>query len=96
MPTLTIEYRDDRERLLLEQALGYLGHLRQVAQTAPAGTVLEACEQVALTKGRELLRTTLATSLESRLATDEQKGGPPAPAPRRTLPIPRGATPGPS
>jgi hypothetical protein len=45
MPTLTIEYRDDAERLALEQAIAYVAHLRQLAQDAPDGTVLAACER---------------------------------------------------
>ena len=44
MPTLTIEYRDDSERLALEQAIAYVAHLRSVAQDAPDGTVLDTCE----------------------------------------------------
>lgn len=81
MPLLTIEYQDEHERLALEQAVAYFRQLRQVAQTAPAGTVLAACEQVALTEGRAVLRHGLATAVQSRVAASEQKGGPPAPAP---------------
>ena len=35
MPVLTIEYRDERERLGLEQAIAFFTQMRQVAQTAP-------------------------------------------------------------
>ncbi len=86
MPTLTIEYQDDAERLALEQAIAFFTQMRQVAQTAPAGTVLAACETIALQDGRALLRRTLAGALQSRVAHDEQKGGRPAaaPAPVRT------------
>ena len=63
MPALTIEYRDDAERLALEQAIAYVAHLRQLAQDAPDGTVLAACEQLALTDGRALLRATLAAAV---------------------------------
>jgi hypothetical protein len=84
MPRLTIEYRDDAERLALEQAIAYVAQLRQVAQDAPDGTVLAACEQLALAQGRALLRSTLAAALEGRIASAEQKGGRPASAPRRT------------
>src|SRR3954454_16821631 len=52
MPTLTIAYRDDAERLALEQAIAYVAQLRQVAQDAPDGSVLAACEQLALAEGR--------------------------------------------
>lgn len=92
MPTLTIEFRDEHERLALEQALAYIAQLRQLALTAPDGTVLAACEQRALTDGRALLRSTLAAALHSRVAADEQKGGPPAAAPRRTPDAPRANT----
>jgi hypothetical protein len=48
MPVLTIAYRDEAERLGLEQAIAYFMQMRQTAQTAPDGTVLAVCEQVAL------------------------------------------------
>jgi hypothetical protein len=96
MPTLTIEYRDDAERLALEQALAYFTQLRQVAAAAPDGTVLAACEELALRDGRALLRTTLAAAVQARVAAAEQKGGAPAPAPARTPPATRARTPAPS
>jgi hypothetical protein len=92
MPSLTIEYRDENERLALEQAIAYLTDLRQLAQDAPAGTVLDACERLALDKGRALLRSTLAASLQARIGSAEQKGGTPASAPRRTPDVPRERT----
>ena len=93
MPSLTIEYRHEAERLLLEQAVAYATHLHRVAQQVPDGTVLAACEQLALTEGRALLRNSLAAALEGRIRTAEQKGGPPAPANRRTPAGARDATP---
>jgi hypothetical protein len=90
MPTLTFEYRDEHERLALEQAFAY------VAQHAPDGTVLEACEGVARSDGRALLRATLAAALQGRIASAEQKGGPPAAARRRTPDATRANTPAPS
>jgi hypothetical protein len=79
MPVLTIEYRDERERLGLEQAIAFFRQMRQVAQTAPDGTVLAACEQVALRDGQALLRDGLAAAVQGRVEAAEQKGGPPAP-----------------
>jgi hypothetical protein len=82
MPTLTVEYRTDAERLLLEQALAFFGQLRVVAATAPDGTVLAACEQVALAGGRKLVRDALGTAVQQRAdATDAQKKSR-APGPR--------------
>jgi hypothetical protein len=93
---LTIAYRDENERLALEQAMAYLTDLRQLAQDAPAGTVLDACERLALGRGRALLRSTLAASLQARIGQAEQKGGAPAPAPRRTPDAAAAGTSGPS
>jgi hypothetical protein len=91
MPSLTIEYRDENERRALEQAIAYITDLRQLALAAPAGTVLDACERLALGQGRALLRSTLAASLQARIGIVEQKGGTPAGAPTRT-PDARGAS----
>jgi hypothetical protein len=96
MPTLTIEYRDESERLALEQAIAYVTDLRQLALDAPAGTVLDACERLALGQGRALLRSALAASLQARIAVAEQKGGMPASAPKRTPDAPRASTTEPS
>jgi hypothetical protein len=96
VPTLTITYRDDAERLALEQAMAYVAQLRDVAQNAPDGTVLDACEQLALADGRALLRSTLAAALHSRVASAEQKGGLHVTVPRRTPDAPRAATHAPS
>lgn len=92
MPTLTIEYRDESERLALEQAIAYVVQLRQLALSAPDGTVLAACEQRALADGRSLLRSTLAAALDSRIAAAEHKGGTRASAPPRTPDAPRAPT----
>jgi hypothetical protein len=93
MPMLTIEYQDEHERLALEQALAYIAQLRQLAVSAPAGTVLAACEQHALHDGRALLRSTLTAALHSRIAAEEQKGGPPASVRQRTPDAAKGTTP---
>ncbi len=81
MPVLTIEYHDEAERLGLEQAVAFFAQMRQVAQTAPDGTVLAACEQLALRDGRALPRKSLAVAVAVRVNAAEQKGGPPAPGP---------------
>jgi hypothetical protein len=96
MPTVTIalEYTDEAERLALEQAVAFLTEMRRVATETPDGTVLAACEQVALRDGHALLRNTLAAALRGRIAAAEQKGGPPAPGPARAAApaTPRGGT----
>ena len=72
MPTLTIEYQTDAERLVLEQAIAYVRGLNQLAQTAAHGTVLAVCEQLALSDGRKLLRVDGARRLEPRVDRVEQ------------------------
>jgi hypothetical protein len=82
MPTLSIEYATEAERLALEQAIAFLAQMRRVAASAPDGSVLAACEQVALADGRRLLKGALARAVQSRAdSTDAQKKRP-APAPR--------------
>jgi hypothetical protein len=76
MPTVTIEYTysTEAERIALEQAIAFFTQMRHVAATAPDGTVLAACEQVALTDGRKLLRDTLASAVQARAdASDAPK-----------------------
>ena len=92
MPTLTIEYRDEDERLALEQAIAYVSRACvRLAIDAPAGTVLEACEGLALEQGPRLApldprRRPGAAGSPSA----EQKGGRTHSAPRRTPGAPRG------
>ncbi len=71
MPILTIEYETDAERLILEQAAAYVAEIRRVGATAPRGTVLAACEEVALVSGRQWLRDSLAAAVQAR--ADAQK-----------------------
>ena len=73
MPTLTIAYATDAERLVLEQAIAFFTQMRQMAMDAPDGTVIAACEQLALTDGRQLLRDTLATAVQSRVESVDAK-----------------------
>ena len=71
MPTITMEYETDAERLILEQAAAYVAEIRRVGMTAAPGTVLAACEEVALVSGRKLVRDSLASAVQSRV--DAQK-----------------------
>jgi ABC-type Na+ transport system ATPase subunit NatA len=89
MPQLTIEYSDASERLALEQAIAYVADLHRLAQSAADGTVLKVCEDLALDKGREMLRTTLSTALNGRVDAAEQKGGRLARVSARTPDAPR-------
>jgi hypothetical protein len=73
MPTLTVHYDTDVERLELERAHAYLADMAAVRKAAPHGTIFDACERFALDRGRALLRDNLATTLHA-VADNEKKG----------------------
>lgn len=81
MPTGTFEYQTPEERLAIEAAIAFVSEMRQLALAAPSGQVLAACEQHALSRGRQLLRDTLANATQARVSDAEQKGGSRASAP---------------
>ena len=80
MPTGTFEYRSEQERLAIERAIAFVAEMHSLAQTAPEGQILQACEGHALDAGRDLLRSTLQQAVQARVAAAEEKGGPPASA----------------
>ena len=59
MPTVTFEYRSEQERVAIERAVAFVAEMHSLAQAAPDGQVLHACEGHALDAGRDLLRSTL-------------------------------------
>ena len=72
--TLELEYTTEAQRIALEQAVAFITQMNQLADTAADGTVLDCCEELALTQGRKVLRQTLAAALQSRVErTDSQK-----------------------
>ena len=80
MPTVTFEYHSEQERLAIEQAVAFVAEMHSLAQIAPDGQVLAACEAHALGAGRDLLRSTLQRAAQARVDDAEKKGAPPAPA----------------
>lgn len=85
MPTLTIEYTTDAERLQYERLVAYVQEMNRLGTTAAHGTVLDACERFALDRGRQLLRDQLAATVQTR--ADAEKKSPGA-APRGRRPAP--------
>jgi hypothetical protein len=83
MPTLTIEYANESERLQYERAIAFVQEMNRVGAVAAHGTVLESCELLALDQGRKLLRETLADAVQGR--ADAQKKSP-ATAPKAPRP----------
>lgn len=78
MPTLTISYSTPEERRAYEQAIAFVAEMHQLGLTAPHGDVIDACEGLALSAGRDLLRETLAAAVQARVAGVEKKLTPPA------------------
>jgi hypothetical protein len=78
MPTGTFEYRDDAERLAIEQAIAFVAQMRDLALNAASGQVLDQCESHALDAGRELLRNTLQQAVQTSIDHAEAKKGPTA------------------
>ena len=73
MPTLTISYSTPEERRDYERAIGFVAEMRQLGLQAPHGGVIDACEALSLSKGRDFLRETLAAAVEARISDVEKK-----------------------
>ena len=79
MPTLTIEYTTETERLQYERMIAYAQEMSRLGTTAAHGTVLDSCERFALEQGRQLLLTNLEATIQARADTEKKS---PALAPR--------------
>ncbi len=62
------------ERLIAEQAILNFRELKNACDEAADGTVLDACETLAMKQGRELIRKTVETSLSLQAREVEKKG----------------------
>ncbi len=66
MERFVVEVDSPLQRLILEHALALAKELEHAADSAPDGQVLDRCEQVALSSGRQFLRQALADALEQQ------------------------------
>lgn len=74
MPTLTIEYTTEAERLQLERMIAYVQEMNRLGATAEQGTVIDTCERFALDRGRALLCENLEAAIQAR--ADAEKKSP--------------------
>ena len=74
MPSFTVNYQSEAERRSYERAIAFVAEMRALGLTAPDGSVLDACEALTLSKGRDLLRETLAGAAQARIDHLEKKG----------------------
>jgi len=73
---MSIEYRNEQERLVAEQAVLVYRAVAEAMRTAPHGQGLEVTEAALMRNGREHLRNILAQALSTH--PEVQKGGPAA------------------
>jgi hypothetical protein len=75
MPRTTITLEIDPEHVdLLRRYADFLAEMKDLAATAPEGSVLDACEEAVITKGREQQRLVLQGAAQARLDAAEEKG----------------------
>ena len=86
MPTITVTYESESERVAYQRAIDYAAEMLRVAQTVPDAHIVDACEGLALDQGRQLLRDSLGDAIQARIDAVEKKRRRPSPA----------ATPGPT
>lgn len=72
--SLTITITSAAEERLVEQALAMARDLKDLAQLAPEGQVLDCCEEAAVNQGRELTRQALEQAVAQRLEAAQKKG----------------------
>ncbi len=81
MDELAVRVEAPLRRPLVEQALAFAEELERAADDALDGRVLDRCERVALSSGRESLRKAPADTIEAQAASGEGEKGRIAPAP---------------
>ena len=67
------------ESLVVEQALAFAKEMEATANNAADGHVLDLCELLTLSKGRQLLRTILTGAAQQQADAVEKKGARPEP-----------------
>ena len=80
MPTITVSYESEAERVAYQRAIDYAAEMLRVAQTVPDAQVVDACEGLALDRGRRLLRDSLGDAIQARVDAAEKKGRSTSPA----------------
>jgi hypothetical protein len=65
---------DAKHESLMRRTLALAEEMEQLALTAPAGTVFDACEAAVIQKGRDLQVQLLGEAVTQRIAAAEKKG----------------------
>jgi hypothetical protein len=72
---------DAKHEALMRRTLALAEEMEQLALTAPAGTVFDACEAAVIEKGRDLQAQLLSDAVRQRITAVEKKGRRSASAP---------------
>lgn len=72
------------QQLVLEQAKALAAELEATANNAPDGQVINACELLLLSRGRDFLRQILTAAAQHQADTVEKRGRRPVPVPADT------------
>jgi hypothetical protein len=71
--TVTLEIDPGHEDLLRQYA-AFLEEMKDLAATAPDGSVFDVCEEAVIERGREHQRRVLERAVQARLDDAEKKG----------------------
>ena len=74
--TASVPAETDFQRLVVEQALALARAVESTAGAAPHGRVLDRCEGLLLTRGRDFLLTVLQGMAQNTADEAVKKGGP--------------------
>jgi hypothetical protein len=74
MSQTTITVETPFQHLIVEQALAYARQMEKTTNEAADGQVLDLCETLTLTKGRQLLRDILMAAMQQQAEQVEKKG----------------------
>ena len=90
-PTVNLEIPASSE-VLIRQVLALQDEMNALALSAPDATVLDACEEAVIPKGRDLVLRVLSDAVARRVESAEKRGRRSAPA-RADVPGKTGAKP---
>jgi phage terminase Nu1 subunit (DNA packaging protein) len=72
--TITLQVDNEGQEALVRSYHALVVEMGDLAQSAPSGQVLDQLEELAVEKGRETLRATLAQAVQARVDAAEKKG----------------------
>ncbi|WP_422930051.1 hypothetical protein [Singulisphaera sp. PoT] len=74
MARKTISFEiDSEDEDLVRQYVGFLQEMKDLAATAPDGSVLEVCEDAVVERGREQQRRVLSRAVQARIDDLEKR-----------------------